>query len=95
MGEPYGRFRLAGSSDPRAVEWTDGNSWAVNIPVAPGSHAYRIEAYDFSGELIETDTIRVDNNGTVEPASTLNLAVSELMYNPIRPDGGRAEFWIC
>ena len=46
-------IRLAGSSDPRAVEWTDGNSWAVNIPVAPGSHAYRIEAYDFSGELIE------------------------------------------
>ena len=78
-------IRLAGSSDPRAVEWTDGNSWAVNIPVAPGSHAYQIEAYDFSGELIETDTIRVDNNGTVEPASTLNLAVSELMYNPSAP----------
>ncbi|MDA7529699.1 lamin tail domain-containing protein, partial [bacterium] len=78
-------IRLAGSSDPRSVEWTDGNSWAVNIPVAPGSHAYRIEAYDFSGELINTDTITIDNNGTVEPASALNLAVSELMYNPSDP----------
>ena len=45
----------------------------------------RIEAYDFSGELIDTDTITVDNNGTVEPASALNLAVSELMYNPSAP----------
>ncbi len=78
-------IRLTGGADPLAVEWTDGNSWTVDIPVAPGSHTYTIEAYDFSGELIDTDTITVDNTGTVEPASALNLAVSELMYHPSDP----------
>ncbi len=78
-------IRLTGGADPLAVEWTDGGSWTVNIPVAPGSHTYTIEAYDFSGVLIDTDTITVDNTGTVEPASALNLAVSELMYHPSGP----------
>lgn len=78
-------IRLTGGADPLGVEWTDGNSWTVNIPVAPGSHTYTVEAYDFSGVLIASDTITVDNNGTVEPASALNLAVSELMYHPSDP----------
>ena len=78
-------IRLSGGSDPLTVEWTDGDSWTVDIPVAPGSDLYTIEAYDFSGNLIDTDTITVDNNGTVEPASASNLAVSELMYHPSAP----------
>ena len=78
-------IRLTGGADPLAVEWTDGNSWTVDIPVVPGSHSYTLEAYDFSGVLIDTDTITVDNNGTVEPASALNLAISELMYHPSDP----------
>ena len=81
-------IRLTGGADPLAVEWTDGGSWTVNLPVAPGSHTYTIEAYDFSGVLIDTDTITVDNTGTVEPASALNLAVSELMYHPSAPTAG-------
>jgi len=78
-------IRLTGGADPLAVEWTNGNSWTVDIPVAFGSHSYTLEAYDFSGVLIDTNTITVENTGTVEPASALNLAVSELMYNPSDP----------
>jgi hypothetical protein len=83
-------IRLTGGADPLAVEWTDGDSWTANIPVAPGSHPYTVEAYDFSGVLIASDTITIDNNGTVEPASPLNLAVSELMYNPSDPTAAEA-----
>ena len=83
-------IRLTGGADPLAVEWTDGNSWTVDIPVVPGSHSYTLEAYDFSGVLIDTDTITVDNNGTVEPASALNLAISELMYHPSDPTAAEA-----
>ena len=68
-----------------AVEWTDGNLWTAQIPVFPGEHTYTIEAYDFSGELIGTDTITVNNTSLGEPPSAANLVVSELMYNPAAP----------
>lgn len=75
-------IRLAGGSAPLAVEWSDGDSWTAAIPVAPGSHDYMLEAYDFSGALIGSDSITVDNTSTIEPASASNLVISEIMYHP-------------
>ncbi|MFT5857297.1 MAG: hypothetical protein ACI8XO_004557, partial [Verrucomicrobiales bacterium] len=84
-------IRLAGGSDPLTVEWTDGDSWTADIPVVPGAHTYTLEAYDFSGVLIDTDTITVDNTSSVEPASASNLAVSEVMYNPSDPTAAEVD----
>jgi len=80
------RILFEGVAGPlTAVEWTDGDSWTAQIPVFPGSHIYTIEVYDFSGALIGTDTITVNNTSPGEPPSAANLVVSELMYNPAAP----------
>ncbi|MBT7068734.1 MAG: hypothetical protein HN919_20740, partial [Verrucomicrobia bacterium] len=80
------RISFEGVAGPlTAVEWTDGDSWTAQIPVFPGSHTYTIEAYDFSGALVGTDTIIVNNTSPGEPPSAANLVVSELMYNPAAP----------
>jgi len=78
-------IRLAGTTSPLDVVWLDNNSWQVEIPVAPGSNSYTLEAIDYSGDVIDTDTITIDNTSTVEPASASNLVVSELMYHPSDP----------
>ena len=67
------------------VEWTDGDSWQVEIPVAPGSNQYTFEAIDYSGEVVGSDTITIENTSPVEPAGASNLVVSQLMYHPGDP----------
>ena len=47
-----------------------------------------LEAVDFSGAVIGTDNIDINNTGTIVPASAANLAVTELMYNPAAPTAG-------
>jgi hypothetical protein len=79
-------LRLSGKLTPLAVTWTDNNSWQTTIPVSPGQNTITLEAFDFSGNLIATDTITVNNTSSVEPASALNLAISEIMYHPANPN---------
>ena len=75
-------LRLAGNPNPLEVTWTDNNSWRVTVPVAPGANAYVIEAYDFQGAPIGTDTVNVTGTGAVLPAAAGKLVISELMYHP-------------
>ena len=78
------RIRLAGGGDLDVV-WTDNNSWQLTVPVQPGQNSITLEALNFSGEVIGTDSITVNNTSTVEPASAANLAISEIMYHPGAP----------
>ncbi|MGI9243649.1 MAG: lamin tail domain-containing protein, partial [Verrucomicrobiales bacterium] len=78
-------IRIAGSSSPLAVTWTDGNSWEALVPAAPGVSTVTIEAVDFSGNFIGSDTITIDNTTPFEPASAANLVISEIMYHPADP----------
>ena len=78
-------IRIAGTDSPLVVTWLDGNSWRVNLPVAPGSHSYTLQAHDFSGELIGDETITIENTTATEPASAANLVISEMMYHPAAP----------
>ena len=41
-----------------------------------------METVNFSGEITGSDTITIINSRVVEPASSNNLAISELMYHP-------------
>jgi hypothetical protein len=77
-------FRLAGGGELGAT-WTDNNSWQLTVPVAIGANTITIEALNFSGEVIGTDTIIVNNTSSIEPASAANLAISEIMYHPSSP----------
>ncbi len=78
-------IRLAGSSVPLALTWTDGDSWRVVLPVSPGEQVYTLEALNFSGAVIGSDSITVDNSNVAELASAGNLVISELMYHPADP----------
>ncbi|MFT5856306.1 MAG: hypothetical protein ACI8XO_003559, partial [Verrucomicrobiales bacterium] len=78
-------IRVAGAQEPLEVTWTDGDSWQVTLPVAPGSQSYTLQAFDFSGVLIGGESITIENTTSVEPASAANLVVSELMYHPAAP----------
>ncbi|MCF7674791.1 MAG: lamin tail domain-containing protein, partial [Akkermansiaceae bacterium] len=81
-------IRLAGSSVPLELSWTEVDSWRVVLPVAPGEQVYTLEALNFSGAVIGSDSITIDNSNVVELASAGNLVISELMYHPTAPTLG-------
>ena len=64
-------IRVAGNGESLPVEWTDGDTWRVTLPAPPGQTTVTLEAVDFSGEVIATDTITLNNTGN-RPA-TINL----------------------
>ncbi|CAN5347859.1 hypothetical protein BH23VER1_BH23VER1_20880 [soil metagenome] len=75
-------IRLAGSTVPLTVTWTDLNSWQLAVPLAAGPNTITLEAVNFSGEVVGTDSITVTNEGTVQLPSPTSLAVSEIHYHP-------------
>ena len=58
-------IRLAGGGELE-VNWLDEDSWEVGVPVSPGANTITLEAIDFSGALIGTEVITVNNTSTVE-----------------------------
>ncbi len=78
-------IRIAGATTPLGVTWTGATAWQASIPAAPGSNTVAIEALDFSGNVIGTASIIVDSTTVIEPASSENLVVTEIMYHPADP----------
>lgn len=78
-------IRVLGSTEPLAVTWTGNSTWQVTVPALPGSNPVTLEALNFSGAVIGTATITIDNTTLVQPASPANLVVSEIMYHPADP----------
>lgn len=78
-------IRIQGSNAPLAVTWTGNSTWQVSVPVVPGQNTVVLEAVNFSGVVVGTSTITINNTTTVEPASAANLVVSEIMYHPADP----------
>ncbi|MCP4846521.1 MAG: hypothetical protein GY899_01060 [Verrucomicrobiaceae bacterium] len=75
-------IRVQGNPDALPVTWLDGNSWRVNLPAPSGSSAVTLEALDFSGNVVGTKSITINNTTLVSPGSVANLVISELMYHP-------------
>ncbi len=75
-------IRVRGNPETLPVTWSDGNSWRVTLPAPPGQSSVILEAVDFSGQVLDTDTIVINNTTSLAPASAANLVVSELMYHP-------------
>ncbi len=81
-------IRVLGSTEPLAVTWTGNSTWQATVPAPPGANAVTLQAVNFSGAVIGTATITVNNTTTVQPGSASNLVVSELMYHPSDPTSG-------
>jgi hypothetical protein len=80
-------IRLAGSDRPLLVEWTDRDSWRVDVPLSFGENLLTLEAYDFQGELIASESITVRSTaGDTRVADALRI--TELMFNPAQLPGG-------
>ena len=78
-------IRLGGSSVPLTATWTDSNSWTLEVPVGNGSNAITLEAVDFQGNVVGTDTVTITNTQVIEQAAADNIAISELHYHPADP----------
>ncbi|MDB4544838.1 lamin tail domain-containing protein, partial [Akkermansiaceae bacterium] len=75
-------IRLAGSDQAIPVTWTSTNEWQISVALASGANDLTVEAYDFSGSLLEFDTITVTSTAPSTVPSVDNLVVSEIYYNP-------------
>ena len=67
------------------VTWTGDGTWQVTLPIAPGPNTITLEALDYQGNIVGTDTITITGTGSVVPAAAGNLVVSELHYHPVNP----------
>ncbi len=81
-------LRLAGDSQPldarwRAVGSSYAQTWEVTIPVAAGTHSYDLEAYDYQGNLIATDSIDITSTASNDVSDSLRI--TEINYNPADP----------
>ena len=81
-------IRLAGSDQPLALTWTDLDSWNATVPVPFGQHTLQLEAYDFRGKRIATDSVVVESTVSDRPLEDY-LRISEVHYHPAEgPPGG-------
>jgi hypothetical protein len=76
-------LRLAGSQAALPVTWTDVTAWQVDVPVAEGANQLVLEAYNFQGQRIASDTVNVTSTAA-NPVKE-SLRISELNYNPAAP----------
>jgi hypothetical protein len=75
-------IRLAGATVPLQVTWTSATAWQIAVPLTFGSNVISLEALDFAGNVVGTDTITVNNTGGIQVPSPTTLVVSEIYYNP-------------
>jgi hypothetical protein len=75
-------IRLAGATVPLQVTWTSASAWQVAVPLSFGSNVILLEALDFAGNVVGTDSITVNNTGGIQVPSPTTLVVSEIYYNP-------------
>ncbi len=79
-------IRLAGSSSPLPTSWTSTSTWQTVVPVGAGANLITLEAVDFSGQVVGTDSITVTHTGGTQLPAAGNLVVSEIYYNPLMAD---------
>ncbi|NQU26149.1 MAG: lamin tail domain-containing protein, partial [Candidatus Nealsonbacteria bacterium] len=82
-------IRLQGSSDPIDVTWTDPDSWQLTLPIGPGENVLTLQAFDFQGSPIATDSITVTSTVGSRPLQEF-LRLTELNYNPADPTDDEA-----
>ena len=86
-------LRLEGSTTPLPVTWTGVTAWQVEVPVQQGENQIVVQAYDFQGALIASDSIVIQ--GTIPNPVSESLRITEIYYHPEPPSddgtGGSAQ----
>ncbi|MCH8921847.1 MAG: lamin tail domain-containing protein, partial [Planctomycetes bacterium] len=76
------KIRLEGQEQPLDVTWLDRSRWQVQLPIGFGETPIVLEAYDFAGEWLATQSIVVTSTAG-QPRLTDVLRISEIHFNPI------------
>lgn len=79
-------LRVAGSDDPLPLDWLDGETWQVRVPLLPGENSLVLDGYDFGGALLGSDSLTITSTVT-GPQPVESLRITELHYNPDGEDG--------
>ena len=79
------RIRKVGAVEPLDLVWLSGNTWRVVVPLGAGGNLITLEALNYAGAVIGSDSITITNTGPTVPAAAGNLVVSEIMYHPAAP----------
>ncbi|MEZ6119801.1 MAG: lamin tail domain-containing protein [Pirellulaceae bacterium] len=78
------QIRLANSGETLPVVWLDDKQWQIDLSLVEGVNAIALEALDYQGNVVGTDTISVTST-VATPLLQQFLRISELMYNPADP----------
>jgi spore coat protein CotH len=73
------------NGNPIDAEWVDDENWQLTVPLETGANELLFTAYDLESALVGSDSITVTNSSIVSLASSNNLALVEIMYNPTDP----------
>ncbi|MFT5522638.1 MAG: hypothetical protein ACI9HK_000582, partial [Pirellulaceae bacterium] len=76
-------IRVAGSAQPLTLDWPTSNTWTTLLPLEFGVNDIVLEAYDFRGNLIGSDSISIES--TVANPVREFLRISEVNYHPHDP----------
>jgi hypothetical protein len=71
---------IAGQAQLLDVQWIDDNSWRTTVPLAFGANALTLQAIDYRGNFVASDTITITS--TSPGTGRYPLRIVELMYNP-------------
>ena len=82
-------IRLAGEDAALPLVWTTPNEWQVEIPALNGTNDVALEAYDFQGNLVTSDSISITS--ALSTPVRDNLRVSEVHYHPADPTAGEPD----
>ena len=77
------QIRLVGRQQPLSVYWPQTDTWEAEVPLIFGENVLTLEAFDFEGNFIGSDTVTVVSD--VQPPVFNSLRVSEIHYHPADP----------
>ena len=85
------QIRLSGSEEPLPLQWLDPTHWQVTAPVAVGQQQLTLQAIDFQGVPLGTDTVAVttvlgdfDASGSVDD-SDIDLLCRQVRLGQFDP----------
>jgi hypothetical protein len=73
-------IRRAGESQPLDVTWTDQDSWRIDLALIEGANSIVLEAYDFQGQLVASDSVTITSSVANPVVSALRI--TEINYHP-------------
>jgi hypothetical protein len=82
------QIRVQGQTAPLVLSWPTVTTWQATIPVDFGTHVLTLEAVDYRGVVVGSDTISVTSTHSDRPLEDF-LRITEVMFHP--PEVNEAE----